>query len=188
MNNINSHILKISGSVEIPHEIKNKSQYKRIKKECNLCSKVYIIALYRKDTSKFCSRLCLGKSKVGKKHSDKHIEKISKSCAGRVNSPSHRLNISDSKKGEKSHFWKGGVTPENLKIRMSAKYKDWRTSIFKRDNWTCIWCGIKGCRKTPINADHIKPFSKFPELRFDLSNGRTLCVPCHRKTETYGRN
>ena len=36
-----------------------------------------------------------------------------------------------------------------------------------------------------LNADHIKPFSLFPELRFDLNNGRTLCVECHKKTDTY---
>jgi 5-methylcytosine-specific restriction endonuclease McrA len=37
-----------------------------------------------------------------------------------------------------------------------------------------------------LQADHIKPFAHHPELRFDVNNGRTLCVPCHRKTDTYG--
>ena len=35
-------------------------------------------------------------------------------------------------------------------------------------------------------ADHVKPWALYPELRYDLDNGRTLCVPCHKKTETYG--
>lgn len=69
---------------------------------------------------------------------------------------------------------------------MSLEYKLWRKAVFKRDNYTCIWCGIKGSEpKGFLNADHIKPFSLYPELRFELSNGRTLCVPCHKKTDTY---
>jgi len=74
-------------------------------------------------------------------------------------------------------------------IRQSAKYKAWRTLVFERDNYTCVLCGIKnGLGKTIyFHADHIKPFALYPELRFEISNGRTLCVPCHKNTGTYGR-
>ena|SRR3990167_911954 len=58
-----------------------------------------------------------------------------------------------------------------------------RRVFFQRDNWTCIWCGLYGGN---LNADHIKPFAYFPELRFAIDNGRTLCVDCHRKTGTWG--
>jgi 5-methylcytosine-specific restriction endonuclease McrA len=37
-----------------------------------------------------------------------------------------------------------------------------------------------------LEADHIKPFCRFPELRLVVSNGRTLCKDCHRKTPTWG--
>lgn len=74
-------------------------------------------------------------------------------------------------------------SPINKVIRRSKKYKIWRESIFKRDGYTCLHCGIRG---TELNADHILPFSLYPEFRFDVNNGRTLCVPCHRKTPTYG--
>ena len=60
----------------------------------------------------------------------------------------------------------------------------WRKAVFERDNYTCQECGVRGVE---IQADNIKPFKYFPELRWVLSNGRTLCVPCHRKTDTYGR-
>jgi len=86
--------------------------------------------------------------------------------------------------GEKNGFWKGGVTPIHTKIRMSLEYKLWRQAVFQRDNYTCIWCGQKGGN---LEADHIKPFALFPELRFAIDNGRTLCKACHRQTDTWGR-
>jgi len=83
---------------------------------------------------------------------------------------------SDSIKGERNNNWKGGVTPINKKIRYSIEYKLWRTAVFKRDNYTCIWCRQKGGN---LSADHIQLFSTNPELRFAIDNGRTLCKSCH---------
>lgn len=88
------------------------------------------------------------------------------------------------RKGSDSHLWKGGITPINLKIRMSFEYRLWREAVFKRDNYQCIWGGKEHGNK--LNADHIKPFALFPELRFAIDNGRTLCVDCHKKTDTFG--
>lgn len=85
--------------------------------------------------------------------------------------------------GENHHSWRGGITPENEKIRSSAAYSNWRTAVFERDDYTCQMCGQRGGK---LNADHIKPFATHPDLRFDIDNGRTLCEPCHRKTDTYG--
>ena len=62
-------------------------------------------------------------------------------------------------------------------------YRDWRKAVFERDNFECIWCGST----ENLNADHIKPFAYFPELRFAIDNGRTLCKKCHRKTDTWGK-
>lgn len=76
-----------------------------------------------------------------------------------------------------------GLTTISQKIRHSSKYKQWRKSIFKRDNYTCQICQQRGGK---LNADHIKPFALFPDLRLNLNNGRTLCVSCHKKTDTYG--
>lgn len=86
-------------------------------------------------------------------------------------------------KGEKHHWWKGGITPLRMQIYHSLAYRNWRTAVFKRDDYTCVLCGTVG---GSLQADHIKPFSYYPELRFLLSNGRTLCVSCHRKTPTFG--
>ncbi len=87
------------------------------------------------------------------------------------------------------NFWKGGITPLHKNIRTSLPYKLWRESVFTRDNYTCQICGIRFLKgvtgRVMLNADHIKPFSQYPEFRFDINNGRTLCVPCHKLTPTY---
>lgn len=88
------------------------------------------------------------------------------------------------KRGANSGSWKGGITPINLQIRHSTEYKLWRKAVFERDDYTCQCCFKRG--GIILNADHIKPFSKFPDIRFDINNGRTLCVPCHKTTDTYG--
>lgn len=150
---------------------------------------------------------------LGKKHTPEAIEKIRLASTGRVKSaetrrkmsiraaariyspelkehnrqallrPEVRLKKSLSRKGEKSHFWRGGLSRANKLIRESYRYKVWRASVFKRDGYRCV----NGCNGKYLNADHIKPFALYPELRFELSNGRTLCVECHRKTDTFGR-
>ncbi len=81
-------------------------------------------------------------------------------------------------KKELNPNWQGGITSIHQVIRQSLEYEEWRKAVFERDNYTC-----QGCRKIGgwLEADHIKPFSLYPELRFELSNGRTLCKPCHRK-------
>ncbi len=119
----------------------------------------------------------------GRKLSKETIKKISDSNRGKKMSIESRKKISESKKGEKNHFWKGGISEENDIIRHSFAYKQWRSSVFERDHYTCQICG----EKKNLNADHIKRFSIYKNLRFDVNNGRTLCNPCHRKTDTWGK-
>ena len=81
---------------------------------------------------------------------------------------------------------KRGVTVGMLNrlARRSVDAKEWREAVFQRDDFTCQMCGIRG---TYLEADHIKPWAFFPDLRFELSNGRTLCRPCHDKTKMSAR-
>jgi len=82
------------------------------------------------------------------------------------------------KTNENSKNWKGGITSETKKIRASEDYNNWRKLVYARDNWTCQHCFIK--QKYPV-AHHIKTFKDYPELRFEVDNGMTLCRSCHKK-------
>lgn len=76
--------------------------------------------------------------------------------------------------GKKSSFWRGGVFDKNLEARNSNEYKRWRYKIIRRDK-ACQNCGSTKM----LHAHHIKSFAKYPKLRFDPSNGITLCKKCH---------
>lgn len=104
---------------------------------------------------------------IGKHHSEETKEKIRQAI------------------GQK----KGFITPIHQIIRTCTEYKLWRKAVFERDNYTCIWCGVRNVKglKLVLNADHIKPFADYPELRFAIDNGRTLCIDCHKTTDTYAR-
>lgn len=88
------------------------------------------------------------------------------------------------KKGRIPHNKKDEpMSHEHKKIRQSSKYRTWRNEVLLRDDYKCVVCGSTD----ELNVDHIRPFSKFINLRFDVSNGRTLCLECHKKTPTYGK-
>jgi len=120
--------------------------------------------------------------------SDETKNKIAAAGVGRVCSEDTRRKRSESLKRahrEGRHAsWKGGVSDENNAVRHSIEYRMWRNAVYKRDDYMCQECGQRGKK---LNADHIKPFALFKELRFDVDNGRTLCVECHKKTPTYCR-
>ena len=62
--------------------------------------------------------------------------------------------------------------------RKNKQYQDWRKSVFERDEYTCQSCLKKGGE---LNAHHIKTFKEFVDLRYEIENGLTLCIECHRK-------
>ena len=70
-----------------------------------------------------------------------------------------------------------GITSEEGRLRKIEDYREWRTSIYKRDNYTCQRCFSFGGK---LNAHHILYFKKFPIFRFDIDNGITLCKNCHK--------
>lgn len=112
-----------------------------------------------------------------------------KSQTGKKLSIEHRRKLGEANKGEKSHLWKGGVTELYHITRNCFEYRQWRTLVFQRDNYTCLECGDN--KGGNLEADHIIPFivllkNEDWETMFNIENGRTLCKDCHMQTITWG--
>lgn len=90
-------------------------------------------------------------------------------------------------KGKNHPNWKGGRGTERHRAMNTKEYKLWRKSVFEKDNYTCVDCGARSMADDYVylQADHIKPWSEFPELRYAIDNGRTLCIDCHEKTDSF---
>lgn len=105
-----------------------------------------------------------------------------------------RRNMSDAHRGSKAYNYKGGRKSLVKKIRETYKYRQWRSDVFERDNWTCQTCQKRGGY---LEAHHIKLFAKlldefkvltveqalYYEEIWDTDNGVTLCSKCHNLTK-----
>lgn len=175
--------------------IYSKKKYPYVLGLCEWCQKDIIIknSSFDKPGRKFCSKSCrtssTNKNKVWTPKQKGIVSKRMKELhSGKEKTAQHRSKMSEANRGKKSHFWRGGLTEENKILRNSLEYRNWRDAVYKRDNYTCVECGAKSKKGKAVilNADHIKPWSLYPVLRFQVSNGRTLCINCHKKTETFG--
>lgn len=125
----------------------------------------------------------LSESHRGKKLSQETKNKLKIITRNRMNSYEARKQISDSLKGKKGSGWKGGINPLNDTLRKSVEYTFWRKSVFERDKYICRICNQNS---RTLRAHHIWEFAKFPELRFAINNGLTLCNECHKKIHKKG--
>lgn len=118
---------------------------------------------------------------TGRKHSEETKQKMRLKALGNQNakgqkiSDAHKKLLSELKQGQKNPNWKGGIYVTNNAIRRSPQYKRWQKEIYSRDSFTCQICGSVGKK---LRANHIKKFSDFPELRFEVTNGITICESC----------
>ena len=122
----------------------------------------------------------------GMKMSEEHCKNLSIASKGIRKNPKGEFkkgNIPYWSIGENHYNWQGGATKYYKNTYRCKEYIQWRKSVFERDNYTCQFCGDRGGK---LHSDHIKSFIYHQDLRYDISNGRTLCVPCHKKTPTYG--
>ncbi len=76
--------------------------------------------------------------------------------------------------GSKNPNWRGGIQlkhPERNRYRS----KVWVKAVKDRDGWKCVECDATD----RLHAHHIKRWKDHPELRYEISNGVTLCHECH---------
>ena len=60
-------------------------------------------------------------------------------------------------------------------------YANFRKAVRKRDGNKCLFPGCKS--KSRLEVHHIKKWSNHPSMRYDTTNGITLCRNCHKRTQ-----
>jgi hypothetical protein len=136
---------------------------------CEYCKKEF--RYWESKKQRFCSHICQGKSK-------EVTDKISKSNTGNPNHKHWLGKIREDMRGVNNSCWKGGTGTIRHQDMGKLEYKEWRSKVFERDNYTCQKCGIKDAY---LHADHIIEWTESEELRYNLANGTTLCFECHYK-------
>lgn len=117
---------------------------------------------------------------TGHKHTEEAKRKQSLAHKGKEQSMEQRIAQSARLQGISIEEWNGFATTEDERQKASVEFSKWREAVFERDNFTCRLCGKSG---NTLHPHHIKSFARYPELRFEVSNGITLCAePCHKQT------
>ena len=93
----------------------------------------------------------------------------------RVFTDEDRDRTRKARSGDKSNWWKGGVTSERARIGR------WTTvnanKVHELNDNKCTECGSSD----DLHAHHVKSVREFPDLAYEIGNLTTLCGRCHRQ-------
>ena len=119
--------------------------------------------------------------RTGVKASDELRKKLSKAHIGQYVSEETRKKLSEAHKGENHWNWKEDrkSLKKSEKKHLDGQYRDWMNGVKNRDEWKCR-ISDENC-KGRIEAHHILNWIDYPELRYSLTNGITLCQAHHPK-------
>jgi 5-methylcytosine-specific restriction endonuclease McrA len=142
--------------------------------DCTVCGTSFMTWPYRlRDGIAVCSNECKAKSQQRGE---------TRTCA--VCSVEFYFSLSRMRQGQPGRYCslkcRDTQAPKERRkssTRNSADYRDWRTAVYQRDDYTCQRCNKRGGHD--LHAHHIKGWTRYPSLRFNLANGVTLCHPCH---------
>jgi len=118
----------------------------------------------------------------GRTTSDEAKQKISKANSGRIPTQETRKKMRENTVGKNNPNWRGGISSFRQNLNNTDEYKQWRLSVFQRDNFTCRKCG--STKSGSFNAHHILPVRDWraPQFTMNVKNGITLCKGCHEQT------
>ena len=119
------------------------------------------------------------------KMSKEEIEKLgermrgNKYSLGLIHTLEHTQKIIKTNSGDKCYNW----IKDRTKVIQSDRnlhdpeYKQWRKKVCNRDHWKCK-INNSDCEGR-LEAHHILGWKKYPELRYNINNGITLCHAHH---------
>jgi len=89
-----------------------------------------------------------------------------------------------------NEFPRNGWSSWDGEILETAKDdKEWHLMVCHRDHFICQVCGMpfgagmyfEEGKNQFVCGHHLKRKGAHPELRLTVSNGKTVCLPCHNK-------
>ena len=152
--------LNVSGCSVVRKMRKLGIELGNVRVKCSVCGKELIrkksqVFGKRKLSHFYCSKKCESIDKsimfsgesnpfYGMKHNERTKKIISKTNSNKKMPLSVRAKISRKLSGKNSPNWKNGASERNKKDRLKLEYRNWRTIVFERDDYTCRKCHVRG--------------------------------------------